>query len=513
MNRSDFDLSIYLVTDSGLVPEGIPFLDQVQKSIEAGATCVQLREKHIETKDFIERAKKVKQLTDKAGIPLIIDDRLDVALAVGAGLHIGQDDMDAKVARKLLGDDKILGVSVGNAEETKKAIADGADYVGIGICFSTQTKVTKKIPGGPRLAQNILKAIVDSKSNMKTCLIGGINQTNIARVRYQSGIPERKLDGVAIVSCIMAQNDATLATKSLKDGWEQKPSWCQSIQKVHYSPRQMIQRVRSTHPIIHHITNNVVKNFSANVTLAIGGSPIMSECIDEFEDLAKFDGGLVLNAGEITHDNLPLYMSAAKAYNKFNKPIVYDPVGCPASSFRANFTRAILVEGYFTVIKGNQDEILTAAGIHLDASGGCDSVSKVDQLEIIKVAKEFALSTRSVVVVTGKEDIVADGIFDGQVDLVNCDISKQRYQKVKGGDPMMGSITGTGCSLGSVICSFVAANREDPYSATVAACKFYKDAGEVSANLAKNKGPGTFQYLFLDALHQDSVGSDMTSDF
>ncbi|VEU23693.1 DEKNAAC104948 [Brettanomyces naardenensis] len=503
MNRNDFDLSVYLVTDSGMVPDGLTFLGQVEAAIRGGVTCVQLREKDIETKDFIDRAKAVKELTDAANIPLIIDDRLDVALAVGANLHIGQDDMDASIARELLGEDKILGVSVSTVEETKKAIDDGADYVGIGLCFSTNTKVTKKIPKGPRGAQPLLRAIYEKGSDMKTCLIGGINQSNVSRVRYQSGIPQKRLDGVAVVSAIMAQNDAFKAAKDLVTGWNSTPQWCTVIG----GKRPEISGLLN-HPLIHHITNNVVKNFSANVTLAIGASPIMSECIEEFDELAAIAGGLVLNSGEISQDNVPLYTSALQAYNKHNKPIVYDPVGCSASTFRSNFTQMILVEGYLTVIKGNQDEILTAAGAILGTSGGVDSVSRLGMVELLDIAKKFALSTRSIVVVTGEKDLVVDGVFEGQTDLVDCHIGQQKFQFISGGSPMMTQVTGTGCSLGSVICAFVAAYRDHPFEATVSACSLYKKAGTVAGKLATFKGPGTFQYLFLDALNQYSSGVD-----
>ncbi|QPG73015.1 hypothetical protein FOA43_000319 [Brettanomyces nanus] len=513
MNRNDFDLSVYLVTDSGMLPDGVSFVEQVKRAIDNGVTCVQLREKSIETKDFIERARAVKKLTDAARIPLIINDRLDIALAVDAHLHIGQDDMDARTARKLLGDDKIIGVSVSTVEETEKAIDDGADYVGIGLCFNTQTKITTKMPKGPRGAQDILRAIYNKGSNMKTCLIGGISQSNIQQVRYQSGIPENRLDGVAVVSCIMKQDDAAKATMELARGWNSVPKWCTTIRKVNLTHKQLTQNVRNSRPIVHHITNNVVKNFSANVTLAIGASPIMSECIEEFDDLAKFTGGLVLNSGEISQCDVPLYISALRAYNEHNKPIVYDPVGCPASVYRRNFTKMILMEGYLTVIKGNQDEILAAAGMDLGVSGGCDSVSNIRFSKLSEIAKQFALSTRSVVVVTGKTDIVADGIFSGQTDLVDCDVQNQRFECLEGGSEMMSQITGTGCSLGSVICSFVAANREDPYQATLAACMLYKEAGGLAGQLAKHKGPGTFQYLFLDALNQCSLGNCVDSEF
>lgn len=505
------DLSVYLVTDSGMLPEGVTFIQQVANAIDGGVTCVQLREKHIETKDFIDRARQVKKLTVQAGIPLIINDRLDVALAVGAGLHIGQDDMDAKEARQLMGPDAIIGVSCSTVEETEKAIADGADYIGIGLCFDTLTKDTGKVAGGPRAAQPLLKAIVNAGSGMKTCLIGGINQSNVQRVRFQSGIPERQLDGVAVVSCIIAQSDAKKASSELLRLWNAPPPWTLGIKTNDLSEKEIIARVRSNRPVIHHLTNDVVKNMSANVTLAIGASPIMSECSEEFDDLAKFAGALVLNTGTLNGSYLKMYIHAMHVYNAHNVPIVYDPVACGATGFRRDTNRRLLVEGFATVIKGNQDEIVAAAGISDKlASGGVDSLGSLSLQEVKRIATEFALSTRSVVVVTGQTDIVADGI-QSVPDLANSD-TEQRVAVIEGGDPMMGSITGTGCSLGSVIASFVAANRSDPYAATVAACQFYKNAGDVSGKLASFKGPGSFQYLFLDALYRDTLGADIAED-
>ncbi|GMG55893.1 unnamed protein product [Ambrosiozyma monospora] len=318
MSKKNLDLSIYLVTNSEMVPNGISFLDQVSAAIDNGVTLVQLREKNLDTRTFIERAKQVKKLTDKAGIPLIINDRVDIALAVDAHLHVGQSDMDAKEARQILGDDKIIGVSASTIPEIEQAIKDGADYVGIGICYDTTTKKSEKIPMGPIGSHPLLEVIKKSRSGMKACLIGGINQSNIQKVRYGAGVPGLPLDGVAVVSCIMAKEDAGKATRELVDLWNTPPVWTKTLnvsKKMEIS--EIIKNTRKVSPMCHNITNGVAKHFAANVTLAVGASPIMSECYQEFDDLAAFPNtGLVLNTGTATSENIDIYLKATAAYNK-----------------------------------------------------------------------------------------------------------------------------------------------------------------------------------------------------
>lgn len=149
MAYKHIDYSLYLVTDSNLVPSDATFLGQVEKALEGGVTVVQLREKDADTGDFIALARKVKQLTQRFGVPLIINDRLDVAQAVDAeGVHVGQDDMPLATARQILGHTKIIGVSVNTVEEARAAIEGGADYLGIGAVWDTSTKkLTKKTLG------------------------------------------------------------------------------------------------------------------------------------------------------------------------------------------------------------------------------------------------------------------------------------------------------------------------------------------------------------------------------
>lgn len=145
MARKQVDYSLYLVTDSSLVPAGSTLLTQVEKAIQGGTTIVQLREKNLDTGAFVSLALQIKQLTQKYNVPLIINDRIDVAMAIDAdGVHIGQDDMPLSHARAMLGHNKIIGVSVNTIQEAGAAISGGADYLGIGAVWDTATKKLTK---------------------------------------------------------------------------------------------------------------------------------------------------------------------------------------------------------------------------------------------------------------------------------------------------------------------------------------------------------------------------------
>ncbi|KAI0462372.1 hypothetical protein LJB42_003863 [Komagataella kurtzmanii] len=516
MNRTDFDLSIYLVTNAEMVPEGLSFLDQVRKAIDNGVTTIQLREKNIETRDFIERASQVHELTKAAGIPLIINDRVDVALAVDAeGVHVGQTDIPVPLVRKLVGEDKIIGVSTGKVEEARQAIKDGADYVGIGIVYDTKTKDHKKIPFGTLGIREILTVLLnEGGADIKTCAIGGVNQTNVQKVLYQGSIPGKKLDGVAIVSCIMAQEDAAEATRVLVEKFHSHAPWLSDDHRADNdffnNVTEKAKKVADTNPMIHHITNAVVKNFSANVTLAVGASPIMSESYQEFEEFARLPTtGLVLNTGTQSAENfVQMVMAAAKAYNATGNPIVFDPVGCGASEMRKHRTRLFLDAGYYTVIKGNVSEILTVAG-EANQMRGVDTgdLSNLTEEAIVAAAKRAALNNRCIVVVTGAVDYIVDGILDG----ANYYESQptQRVFKVQGGSSIMGDVTGTGCSLGSAIAAYITTFPATPLEATIAAVHHYKYVGAVAARRSTTPNgisdfgprPGSFMSNFLDDLY------------
>ena len=331
-----------------MIPEGSTFLKQVEHSINNGATMVQLREKTLLTLDFIERASQVHELTLKRGIPLIINDRVDVALAIDAeGVHVGQDDMPASIVRKLVGPNKIVGVSCSFPSEVEAVCKEGlADYVGLGTVYKTNTKTNVLVPQGTgpigvRKMLQVLKAHNAAQVNnyISSVAIGGINESNASKVLYQSAIPGQSLDGVAVVSCIMASKNAAESTIKLENVIKSSVPWVKDLtnESLCQTTDVKIKAVVRSKPLIHHITNNVVKNFSANVTLSIGASPIMSELPDEFEEFTSLipNLALVLNLGTPSTSQMDVFKHAISVYNKHGKHIIFDPVAAGALSPRS----------------------------------------------------------------------------------------------------------------------------------------------------------------------------------
>ena len=191
MKKEDIDYSVYLVTDRRNKTDE-EFLNIIEEAIKGGTTIVQLREKTASTKEFYELALKVKEITSRYGVPLLINDRIDIALAVDSdGVHIGQDDMPADIAREIIGDEKILGVSASTVEEAKKAEIDSADYIGSGAVLPTNTK-----DDADAVSFDELKEIVDS-IDIPVVAIGGITLENAGSLK-ESGI-----NGFSVVSAIM----------------------------------------------------------------------------------------------------------------------------------------------------------------------------------------------------------------------------------------------------------------------------------------------------------------------
>ena len=205
MKKEDIDYSVYLVTDRRNKTDD-EFLNIIEEAIKGGTTIVQLREKTASTKEFYDLALKVKEITSRYGVPLLINDKIDIALAVGSeGVHIGQDDMPADIAREIIGEDKILGVSASTVEEAKKAEIDSADYIGSGAVFPTSTK-----DDADSVSKEELKEIVDS-IDIPVVAIGGITVEN-AHTLKGSGIA-----GFSVVSAIMSAEDPKEASEKLKE--------------------------------------------------------------------------------------------------------------------------------------------------------------------------------------------------------------------------------------------------------------------------------------------------------
>ncbi|SFU33490.1 thiamine-phosphate pyrophosphorylase [Pustulibacterium marinum] len=201
----EFSTQLYLVTDSDMASiEGLPEI--VEQAVLGGVTMVQLREKHADTKTFVRIAQQLKRILSNYKIPLIINDRIDIALAVDAdGVHIGQDDMPYAIARKLLGKDKIIGLSVESMQQVTEANALDVDYIGISPVFATPTKTNTKIEFGLKGIEEISKI-----TKHKTVAIGGINESNTAAI-IKAGA-----DGIAVVSAIMKAKNPQLVASQLK---------------------------------------------------------------------------------------------------------------------------------------------------------------------------------------------------------------------------------------------------------------------------------------------------------
>jgi thiamine-phosphate pyrophosphorylase len=204
MKLERIDYSLYLVTDRGLA-RGRAMLDIVRAAVQGGVTCVQLREKTCATREFIEEALAVKEFLRSRGVPLIINDRLDVALAVGAdGVHLGQKDMPLAAARAIVTDTMRIGISAESLADAVAAQQGGADYLGVSPIFATPTKTDAAAPLGFAGLQTIRRAV-----HIPIVGIGGLNRQNAAAV-VRCGA-----DGVAVVSAIVAAEDPEQAAREL----------------------------------------------------------------------------------------------------------------------------------------------------------------------------------------------------------------------------------------------------------------------------------------------------------
>ena len=216
LKLSKQDLAIYAVTDRKWLKEGETLAQQVEKAIQGGATIIQLREKHLCDEEFLAQAKVVKQVTDRYGVPLIINDNVDVAIAVdAAGVHVGQEDMGAGEVRRKLGPQKILGVSAQTVAHALAAQAAGAEYLGVGAVFPTSSK-----DDAVEVDKETLQAICGAVE-IPAVAIGGITADNMTQLQG-TGIV-----GVAVISAIFGQPDVKLAAQTLAQQWRAMESAAQ----------------------------------------------------------------------------------------------------------------------------------------------------------------------------------------------------------------------------------------------------------------------------------------------
>lgn len=203
------DTTMYFITDSTAYSE-TEFLYRVEEACKGGVTLVQLREKERTTREYLALAEKVHEITGRYDVPLIIDDRVDVALAVNAeGVHVGQSDMPVRIARKLMGNDKIVGATAKTVPQAVEACEQGADYLGVGAIYPTTTKVKTVLTSVDTLKE-IVKAVP-----IKVNAIGGLNKDNI-HVLKGSGI-----DGICAVSAIMKADNPRTAAEELREAFDE----------------------------------------------------------------------------------------------------------------------------------------------------------------------------------------------------------------------------------------------------------------------------------------------------
>lgn len=252
------------------------------------------------------------------------------------------------------------------------------------------------------------------------------------------------------------------------------------MSKLSEKAARNLSALREKKPLIHNITNFVAMNYTANALLAMGASPMMAHAENEVEELVSSAGALVLNIGTPSEGRIASMILAGKKATELNTPIVLDPVGAGAGSFRLSSAVRIIDQTRVSVIRGNASEILSLRRSDLKTKG-MDAIHSVD--EAAEIAGILAGEIQATIAITGPMDLVTDG---------------ERTIRIANGHPLMGYVTGTGCVSTATIGAFLAVD-DDRVSATAAALAFFGLAGEKAGE--KAAAPGSFKSALIDALY------------
>lgn len=244
-----------------------------------------------------------------------------------------------------------------------------------------------------------------------------------------------------------------------------------------------LEKIRSNSPLVHNITNYVVMNNTANALLAVGASPVMAHAVEEVEEMANIASSLVLNMGTLSEKWIDAMLKAGNTASERGIPVVFDPVGVGATSYRNKAAGQIIEKCKPTVIRGNASEIMALTNENIKTKGVDSTASSNSALDS---AKLLAKDTDSVVVISGPEDFVTDG---------------ETVISLKNGSSLMPKVTGMGCTSTAIIGAFAAVNS-NTLEATANAMAVMSIAGEIAAE--KSEGPGTLQLHILDILHSIS---------
>jgi len=249
---------------------------------------------------------------------------------------------------------------------------------------------------------------------------------------------------------------------------------------VTVSPGATLRTLRESKPLVHQITNYVVMNETANATLSLGALPVMAHAREEVEEMTRLAGALVINIGTLSPHWVEAMLVAGKAANAAAIPVVLDPVGAGATSYRTETAKRILDEVDVTVLRGNAGEVATLVGVEAEVRGVESMGTRGEPAELARAA---ARKLGLVASVTGPVDHVSNG--DGVLAVAN-------------GHELLGAVSGTGCMSSAITGCFLAAKKDDPLAAAAEALAAFGVAGEDAARDAK--GPGTFHVNLYDAL-------------
>ena len=255
--------------------------------------------------------------------------------------------------------------------------------------------------------------------------------------------------------------------------------------------KRQFDLLRKTMPLIHNITNYVTVNDVANILLACGGSPIMTDEVEDVEDITSICNGLNINIGTLHKSSIEGMLRAGKKANDLHHPILLDPVGAGASKFRTETALRLMQELNLAVIRGNISEIKTLAlgsgttkGVDADVS---DAVTEENLEQAIEFVKAFSKKTGTIIAVTGRIDLVTDG---------------NRCYVIRNGRPEMGKITGTGCQLSGMMTAFITANPDEMLEAAAAAVCAMGLAGEIGwSRMQTGDGNATYRNRIIDAIY------------
>ncbi|MEH7111328.1 hydroxyethylthiazole kinase [Neobacillus niacini] len=243
----------------------------------------------------------------------------------------------------------------------------------------------------------------------------------------------------------------------------------------------ILQRVREENPLVHNITNVVVTNFTANGLLSLGASPVMAYAPEEVADMVQISRALVLNIGTLNKDVVSSMILAGKTANELGIPVIFDPVGAGATSFRTEMAQLIINEVNISVLRGNAAEVANVLGEKWEIKGVDAGEQQGNHLEL---AVNAAKKLHTIVVITGKDDVLTNG---------------ETTYIVSNGHPLLTKVTGAGCLLTSVIGAFAGVEKNF-LSAALSALTFYGIAAEKAIEKVGNGGPGSFQIEFLNQL-------------